>query len=95
MVDLLIKGLATWRIAHMLLHENGPFRLFKRCRERLGVVYYPDTDDMATYRYEITVCLWCLSMWVGGAVGVGKSQLLLPFAYSALAILVDKCVKER
>lgn len=95
-LDLLIAALATWRITHMLLYENGPFRTFRYMREALGVEYSEfDEDKIISFRYEITTCIWCLSMWVGAGVALGLSLLpwfvwvLLPYAFSAVSVTIN------
>lgn len=95
---LLLGALATWRISHMLLRENGPFRVFHRLREALGVEYSSVSDEVViAFKYEITTCIWCLSMWVGALIGLMiyflqqyAMYLLMPYAFSAVAIVIDK-----
>lgn len=90
-------AVATWRIAHMLLNESGPFSVFRKAREALGVVYSAD-DLVVSFKYEITVCIWCLSMWVGGLVALFlyvvpspvNMFLLAPFVFSGVAGLLSK-----
>lgn len=94
----LLAALATWRITHILLRENGPWRVFRRLRVALGVTYYDDDDPkVSSFRYEITVCVWCLSVWTGS---VATAILMLvpewlqyvlftPFAISAVCVIVD------
>lgn len=81
----------------MLLYENGPWHVFRRLRQKLGVLYYGDSREIASSRYEITTCLWCLSVWVGAVVVLyfylgGTSYLLMPFVLSALAVLVHRSI---
>lgn len=91
-----VGGVTTWRLSHMLLFENGPFKIFRRLREKLGVVYYPNSDDVASYKYEITICIWCLSMWVGTGVTIvlllvpWAVWLMLPFVFSASAVILNR-----
>lgn len=91
---LVVAALATWRVSHMLLYENGPFRLLRKMREHLGVVYYSDDADVATYKWELTVCMWCLSVWVGIVVAIlwwlGIALILTPYALSAVVCLLDR-----
>lgn len=97
----LIGSVATWRIAHTLINENGPFSIFRRVREALGVVY--DLDGyVVAWKYEITVCIWCLSMWVGFVVAfllMLNSMLFMwffmPFVFSGVAGLLDTFVTKK
>lgn len=99
--DVLVAALATWRLTHMLLYENGPFRLLRRGREMLGVIYYdPDSNEVASAKYEITTCIWCMSVWVGAVLSVlwllvplVAFWVAMPFALSAMAVLVQKVAK--
>jgi Protein of unknown function (DUF1360) len=101
-LDLLIGSVATWRITHMLLLENGPFRVFRRLRERFGVVYGADDDtQVVSFKYEITTCPWCLSIWVATAAtlllrwsGVGR-WVLLPFISSAGSVIIGKLMERK
>lgn len=102
LLDLIVGGVATWRATHMLLTENGPFRIFRKLRERSGVVYAADDDtQIVSFKYEITTCPWCLSVWVGLAAtlllrwsGVGR-WLLLPFVCSAGSIFIGKAMEKK
>lgn len=94
----LILTLATWRITSLLVNEYGPFNLLERLRYRLGVRYDEDLRRIGTNVVsEAFTCVWCLSVWVGlvlsvalYAMPVWSVWLLLPFALSAGAIVIDR-----
>lgn len=95
--ELLLASVATWRLSHMLLKENGPFNIFRRARQELGITYYPESNEIAEYKYEITVCIWCLSMWVGGFItlsyrlfGSATSWAIIPYVLSAFSASWDR-----
>lgn len=96
--DTIIGAVATWRLTHMLLFENGPFRAFRQGREALGNVYVDeDSEKLVSYKYEIVTCIWCLSMWVGAGIAAGlrlnpgvTRWLLLPYVFSAFAASWNK-----
>lgn len=81
----------------MLLHETGPFGIFRKARELLGVVYSED-DQIVSFKYEITVCIWCLSMWIGGVIALFlyftpypvSIYILAPFVFSGVSGLLHK-----
>jgi hypothetical protein len=53
-VDLLIAVLAVWRVAALLVHENGPFDVLaalRRAAARLGAT-------------RLLACFYCTSFWV-------------------------------
>ncbi|MFG0252979.1 MAG: DUF1360 domain-containing protein [Phycisphaerales bacterium JB038] len=103
-ITLLVLALATWRVSRILVEEDGPYDLFARLRNWLGVV---DGDEgryaewVDTYhRYtvaELFSCIYCMSVWVGifYAVLYAVSPVVslwagLPFALSAMALLINK-----
>lgn len=65
-------------------------------RSSLGVT---EINGVVTgYKYEITVCHWCASVWVGFAAIFIPWQIHLPFAVSALIVIIwvviEKLQKE-
>lgn len=97
---LLIFGLATWRIAHLLAAENGPFDVFLKIRKFFEIVH--DEDDNVVIRpknffAQVISCVWCNSIYIGTFwtvlfcfLGDFTLFLALPFALSAVAIMVEK-----
>ena len=101
-LDILVGGVATWRLTRMFLTENGPYRVFRRIRERFGVVYVDDESlEVSSFKYEITMCMWCMSVWVGLALTLlqrfvpGGRWFLLPFIYSAINVLVGRTLEQK
>lgn len=94
--DAIVGALATWRVSHMLLYEEGPWSIFLQMRKRLGVQYAEDDTTVISYRYTITVCLWCLSIWIATGVTILQRMsplarwLLTPFAYGMVASSLDR-----
>ncbi len=96
LVELIVYGLATWRIASLLVDEPGPFRIFIRIRSLVGITH--DMDDNVAiipdgFLPGILSCVWCCSVWVGLSCTIMywlmpqvSFYLALPFALSALAI---------
>jgi hypothetical protein len=99
-VEILILILATYRIAHLLAEEAGPFDMFGWLREKAGVGF----DDAGNLygSNELArglMCLWCNSVWVGLALAIGHYLipditfwLALPFALSGGAVLISEVV---
>lgn len=50
-LDALILMLATWRMAHLLVNEDAPFRVMARLRER-------------TTLGGLLTCIKCASVWM-------------------------------
>lgn len=94
----LILTLATWRITSLLVNEYGPFNLLERMRYRLGVRYDESLQRIGTNVVaEAFTCMWCLSVWVGLVLSIAlyampvlSVWLLLPFALSAGAIVIER-----
>lgn len=64
-------ALATWRLTALLVYESGPFGIFVRLRERLGIVH-DDDGHPASWPDgglgRLFTCVWCLSFWTALAV---------------------------
>jgi hypothetical protein len=94
LVEFAIYALATWRISSLLVDEPGPFRMFIKLRNMVGITHDMD-DNVAmvpdTFFAGILSCVWCCSIWVGIFWTVMyfvpySLFLALPFALSAVAI---------
>lgn len=99
-LDLLIVGLACWRMSSMIVDEEGPWHVFLRVRDWVGVDdgyggVYPDDE----WYKKIFECIWCCSVWVG--LGFAVSYYISPFftvllsfplAVSAFAILFHQVI---
>ncbi|HMN95907.1 MAG TPA: DUF1360 domain-containing protein [Phycisphaerales bacterium] len=55
---LLMGTLATWRIVHLVVHEDGPWDLVLRLRRRAGSGTLGRAMD----------CPWCLGIWVSAGM---------------------------
>lgn len=79
MTDLLILSLATWRVSHMLVSEDGPYKVFARLRERFGK------------RWGALICVYCMSIWVAAAfdwLRTGTFDPIRIFAISGAAMML-------
>lgn len=102
MHNLVVYGLAVWRIASLFVREEGPAHIFRKVREAAGIVH----DDQGvvaiipdTFRAQALSCVWCLSIWIGAVWTVfwlmspeWSLKFAVPFALSAVAVIVDKWV---
>lgn len=83
---LFIYALATWRLAVMLVDEDGPFDVFdhvRRIANRIGLG-------------QLFSCIWCMSVWAGflfAALMLGTNDLGGIFTYgmvlSVMALTVN------
>ena len=91
--DLLLCGLATWRISNIIIHE----RIARPVRRIIGI---SDTEPyVETLLTELFECVWCLSVWV--SLVLISLLLLVPsigivivyiFSLSTIAVLLDKII---
>lgn len=100
LTHFLIFSLATWRIASLLVQEDGPFRIFRRLREMTGIEHDDDGNvEMIPESFwaDLLSCMWCTSIWV--AFGWTIFWLMVPefaakwatfFALSAGAVIIDR-----
>lgn len=92
--DMILMGLATWRISSLLVREDGPYYVFKKIRERCGFEYDNDGSLVSYPSNHVLRCTWCTSFWVAIVVMFVPTVILWPFAVSASAIVVDKVVNK-
>lgn len=91
LTELLVLVLATWRVAHMVAREEGPFALF----ERLRATSDPHTTLGRGIRCPLCVGAWaaaCTTVlyYVGGMAGwVLLVALAVAGGQSALQIWLD------
>jgi Protein of unknown function (DUF1360) len=87
--DLVIRfgvaALATWRVTHLLAHEDGPGDVIVRARSKLG-------ESRAG---ELMDCFQCLSLWVAAPFALPAARrpreaVPLWFALSGAACLLER-----
>jgi hypothetical protein len=99
-VDLLLLGLATWRLTSLLVQEEGPWAIFARLRYKLGVRYDEHSEPYGlTILGALFACMWCASVWTGAIVSIAYATfppiarlLSLPLALSTIALLLNRMV---
>lgn len=99
--EFVILALATWRIANMLVDEDGPWMIFEHLRLKAGLQpAFPDgtreTDPPGQMPGSLFTCVWCMSVWVAAvwiilfAISHLALWLAFPFALSAIACLLNR-----
>lgn len=99
-LEFFVLGLATWRVASILVSEDGPWQLFPRLRSLSGVRYNEQSIPYATTTLSsLLICIWCLSPWVAGAFVLAfyffpfwTILIASPFALSAMAVIIERWV---
>lgn len=84
-LQLTVCILATWRLAHLLSKEDGPFDIIYLLRKKAGVGFLGSLLD----------CFYCLSIWVALPFAYWmalnwKVLLLLWMAISGAACLLEQ-----
>jgi hypothetical protein len=79
--------LATWRVAHLIAREDGPFDLIVRLRVRAGAGVVGRLMD----------CPYCLSLWIAAPLAsfVGRTPVTWVVAWLAIsggASLLERAV---
>ena len=77
--------LATWRVTHLLAHEDGPADLLVRLRKRVGAGPVGRLMD----------CFQCLSLWVAAPFALFLARRLLDWLLVWLATSGATCLLER
>jgi hypothetical protein len=96
LVELIVIGLAGFRLAYLFQREEGPFTIFVRMRRLLGFVLdddgqitsYPDTSFHRGF-----ACMVCLSMWlVFVSAGLWFIEPWIPvvIAASSIGLLIEE-----
>lgn len=82
---LALAVLATWRVSHLLAHEDGPWNAVTRLRARLGAGVLGRLMD----------CFYCLSVWVAAPFAFYVAAAPLDRVVAWLAISGAACLLER
>jgi len=62
--QIIILSLATWRLASLLVQEDGPFDVFGKLRHAAGVRYDERSVAYGTNPVaQALTCIWCASVW--------------------------------
>ena len=77
--------LATWRLTHLLVAEDGPGDIVVRIRARLG-------DSVAGRAMD---CFYCLSVWIAAPIALFVSTSPISWLVTWLALSGAACLLER
>jgi len=91
LLDFISIGLASWRVSHMLVHEEGPFRVFVKLRSLFGIIHDDDGTPIAWPDNCLLGCVWCLSVWVA-VVFILLPGISYIFAASAIACFIERLI---
>lgn len=97
-LGLLIVSLAAWRLAALLVNEDGPFFIARRIREAAGIQHDGNGDPYGipeTTIGGILGCTWCASFYTGVlmlALWSVVPLLVVAFAVNAVAVVIEVTV---
>ena len=84
--QVIIVGLAGWRLAHLLIGEDGPWSSFVRLRHLLGV---PEGGEVTGFFPTLLTCPWCLTVWTAALMwGLWYVHWAIPAAVAASAVAI-------
>ncbi len=80
-----LAALAVWRITHLLIHEDGPWKIIARFRDKLGAGFWRG----------LIGCFKCLSIWIAVPFvffvgGDWVEKIVVWLALSGSAILLEE-----
>jgi hypothetical protein len=80
-----MAALATWRVAHLVAYEDGPWNLIARARRRAGNGVLGNLMD----------CFYCLSLWVAAAITLLVERRPAEWVLTWLALSGAACLLDR
>jgi Protein of unknown function (DUF1360) len=81
----LVGALATWRVTHLLVEEDGPADAIVRLRQLAGDGWVGSALD----------CFYCLSIWTAAPVAAAVSRRPRDVPLTWLALSGAACLLER
>lgn len=86
-LEVVFIALASWRLASMLVREEGPFNIFSRWRDLvIG-------EGEVTGFGKMFSCMWCMTWWTSSifyCIWEFFTPPVIIFAASAVAVLVEE-----
>ncbi len=90
--QVVILGLAAWRLTALVSYERGPFDICLRMRARLGFEHGDNGEPTGWPSNVVTeaiACPWCLGLWMLAPVyGLWCLEPVLVALLAAGAVLV-------
>jgi hypothetical protein len=81
----LLAALATWRVTHLIVREDGPWNVIARIRRRAGSGFWGELMD----------CFYCSSLWVSAIFAFTLRPNLEQWIVYWLALSGLACLLER
>jgi hypothetical protein len=88
-----LVGLGGWRLASLLVHEEGPFAVFARARNAV----LPGPGEEYGFVAKVLDCIWCASIYTTSVLAalwfVHPAFVVVPAAW-AVAIAIEGIVRR-
>lgn len=86
-LTFVVLSLAVWRVARIIVAEDGPFDLLATLRERSGIL------KQRTWIARGFMCVACISFWLGLIVailwfGFSFESMFYGLALSAVSVIL-------
>jgi len=80
-INFVLASLATWRVAHMIVYERGPWRIIWKIRQRFEEVEFG----------ALLECVACSSVWIAFFWNVpGTRIVMIALAVSAVVMFLEE-----
>ena len=94
-VTILIGGIITWRLSHMLVHETGPVAIFEMLRAK-----FAQNQQQRGGLFDLISCTSCLSLYIGAVtalfVATDAFQVIAyAISFSAITVLVERLTASK
>lgn len=93
LIEILICGLAVWRVTSLLVYEDGPFEIFVKLRAAAGVYDLGEDGKPSSFFGGLLNCFPCTSIWLAFPAAFlvhGTHWPLAWLAVSAVAVLLEE-----
>jgi hypothetical protein len=80
MMTLILGGLVTWRLAHMLVKEQGPLSIFLRLR-----AYLATNQKRSGGLFDMVSCVACMSIYIAAVTALWPAGSVLGWIWYTLA----------
>lgn len=104
MREILTVGLAAWRLARLLVREEGPFEVLARIRWFVGIpevgMSYRAAPHGPVWSFlrGILTCQWCCTMWAAGILWALRrtpaARVLAAAGIAAMIVRIEEISRD-
>lgn len=90
--EALVVGLSAWRLAALLVLEEGPFDVFERLRN-----FIIKPGPIEGFFPKVFSCVWCMSVWtalISYALLLVEPIIVILLAAAAIAVIVQRLTER-